>query len=145
MENFNISEPLTPYGNKNDGIRKYGAKEKENDFSSKKFLFLMILSIGFLFVIMWLLFLLGEKNKKINELNINIIILETKNECLENMAGLYEEKFQQMLENIVENNKSMKEELARLKDEISKKCNAPPIYIENKPPEIKQERKCVIF
>ena len=144
MEQFNCSEHLTPYGNKNEGIRKYGAKEKENDFSSKKFLFLMIFSICFLFVIMWLLFLLSEKNKKINELNTNIIKLETKNECLENMAGLYEEKFQQMMENIVENNKSMKEELARLKDEISKKCNAPQIIIENKPPE-KPKSRCVIF
>ena len=141
MEKFNLIEQLTPYGSKNNEIRKFGAKEKENDFSSKKFLFLMILSIGFLFVIMWLLFLLSEKNKKINDLNINIIKLETKTECLENMAKIYEEKFQIMMENIVENNKSIKEELSRLKDEISRKCNTPsPIIRVDEP-----KRSCIIF
>ena len=141
MEKFNLIEQLTPYGSKNNEIRKFGAKEKENDFSSKKFWFLMFFSICFLFVIMWLLFLLSEKNKKINELNINIIKLETKTECLENMAKLYEEKFQIMMENIVENNKSIKEELSRLKDEISRKCNTPsPIIRVDEP-----KRSCIIF
>ena len=147
MEKYDLVQEFSSNENKAEGIRKYGLKERDKDFYSKKFLFLMVFSICFLFVIMWLLFLLSEKNKKINELNINVIELETKTKCLENMAEMYEEKLQSMMENILKDNVYIKKELASLKDEINRKCNIPPpqIHIENKPPPEPSKPRCVIF
>lgn len=60
MEKY-ICDPLNTTENKAEVVRKYGLKEKEKDYSAKKFLLLMFLSILFLFVIMWLLYLISEK------------------------------------------------------------------------------------
>lgn len=92
-----------------------------------------------------------KKNKHINELNTNIIKLESKTECLEKMAELYEEKFAELMGQIAEDNKVMKEELSKLRDVINQKCNTPPAIIIKKEPTppviIKEEprRRCIIF
>ena len=147
MEKDILDEHFIIPDNKPEEIRKYGLKEKKNDFSFGKFIFIMILSLSVLFVIMWLLFLLNKKDEEINNLKYDLVKFKTKAECLENMTEMYEEKFNQIMKNVLENNKIMKEELLKLKDEIDKKCNTPPL-----PPTDNEEKeehhhsiRCVIF
>ena len=157
MEKCILDDQFTLNDNKQEEIRKYGQKEKKKDFSFSKFIFLMILSLSFLFVVMWLLFLISKKNEQIENLKYDLAKLETKAECLENIAEMYEEKFNQIMQNVLENNKMLKEELTKLKEEINKKCNNNPPPIINKDTNIpttinkdttiekKEKFKCSIF
>ena len=147
MEKDILDDHLIMPDNKPEEIRKYGLKDKKKDFSFGKYIFIMILSLSVLFVIMWFLFLLNKKDEEINNLKYDLVKFKTKAECLENMTEMYKEKFNQILQNVLENNKIMKEELLKLRDEIDKKCNTPsPPPTDNEVKEKpKHSRKCVIF
>ena len=131
MNDTSREEFLQDNDKKLDKIRKYGIKQKyEEEISSLKLLFSVILCIVFLFVIMFCLYFLSKKNEEIGKLQYvieykenEIIRLNSRIECLQ-------DSYTQLVTVLKDDNNYIKEQYESFMKTLAN-CSMPQPIVNN--------------